>query len=88
MDLHVIFMSAGLIYLTPQSLEIIRLARTWRGEGLEAYFTVNTGQDVHLLCEKKNVGALQAKLKEVDSVRSVIVNEPSIGTRLSEKHLF
>ncbi|MDD5623826.1 MAG: diphosphomevalonate decarboxylase, partial [Candidatus Peribacteraceae bacterium] len=43
MDLHVIFMSAGIIYLTPQSLEVIRRVPGWRAAGLPVYFTLNTG---------------------------------------------
>ncbi len=88
MDLHVIFMSAGIIYLTPQSLELIKLVPQWRAEGLPVYFTLNTGQDVHLLCEKKDAKVVQDKLKGLDFVREVIVNEPGKGARMSAKHLF
>lgn len=87
-DLHVIFMSAGIIYLTPQSLELIKLIPEWRAEGLSVYFTLNTGQDVHLLCEKKNAEAVKEKLNKLGFVRDVIVNEPAVGARLVEEHLF
>jgi len=88
LDLHVIFMSAGIIYLTPQSLELIKLVPEWRSDGLPVYFTLNTGQDVHLLCEKKNADAVKEKLKKLGFVRDVIVNEPAKGARLIEEHLF
>jgi len=88
LDLHVIFMSAGIIYLTPQSLQLIKLVPEWREQGLSVYFTLNTGQDVHILCEKKNVENVQKKLQGLDFVRDVIVNEPARGARISEKHLF
>ncbi|OGJ62231.1 diphosphomevalonate decarboxylase [Candidatus Peribacteria bacterium RIFCSPLOWO2_01_FULL_51_18] len=88
LDLHVIFMSAGIIYLTPQSLELIKLVPEWRAEGLPVYFTLNTGQDVHLLCEKKDCDAVKEKLKNLSFVRDIIVNEPAKGARLVEGHLF
>ncbi len=88
LDLHAIFMTAGIIYLTPESLMVIAAVRTWRQEGLNVFFTVNTGQDVHILCERKNVAVLQEKLKSLACVQKVIVNSPAEGTRLSDKHLF
>lgn len=88
LDLHAIFMTAGIIYLTPESLLVISQVRAWRQEGLEVYFTVNTGQDVHILCERKNVAVLQEKLAGISEVKKVIVNSVGEGTRLSEKHLF
>lgn len=88
LDLHVIFMSVGIIYLTPQSLQLIKLVPEWREQGLPVYFTLNTGQDVHLLCEKKHVGDVQKKLQGLDFVRDVMVNEPAKGARLVGEHLF
>ncbi len=88
LDLHVIFMSAGIVYLTPQSLDLIKLVPQWREEGLPVYFTLNTGQDVHLFCEGKHVDALKKKLSEVASVREVIVNRPGKGARMTQEHLF
>ncbi|MDD5055891.1 MAG: diphosphomevalonate decarboxylase [Candidatus Peribacteraceae bacterium] len=88
LDLHVIFMSAGIIYLTSQSLELIKLVPLWRNEGLPVYFTLNTGQDVHLLCEQQHVTAVQKKLKRLECVREVIVNEPARGARVTGEQLF
>lgn len=87
LDLHVIFMSAGIIYLTPESLRIIHAVRSWRPE-LSVYFTVNTGQDVHILCQKKDVPEVQKRLGAIECVKNVIVNTPGPGTRLTEQHLF
>ena len=83
-DLHVIFLSAGLIYLEPGTLEIMKRTQHWRLEGLPVYFTVNTGQDIHLLCQRKDSEALQLKLKEVPEVRDIIVNFPAKGARIVE----
>ncbi len=88
LDLHAIFLTAGIIHLEPATILLMKLCPKWRAEGLQVYFTLNTGQDVHLFCEPGTVHALQAKLKELPEVREVIVNRPAPGARLSEKHLF
>lgn len=90
LELHAIYITQqpALIYLTPESLMLIKLCRKWREEGLPVYFTVNTGQDVHLIIEKRNVKKLVNKLKEIPEVKEVIVNYPGDGTNLSNKHLF
>ena len=90
LELHAIMITQypPLIYFQPNTILLIKLVQKWRQEGLECYFTINTGQDVHILVEKKNVKKLENKLKELTEVRKVIVNHPSEGTRLSSKHLF
>ncbi|MEI8230252.1 MAG: diphosphomevalonate decarboxylase [Candidatus Peregrinibacteria bacterium] len=88
LDLHVIFMSAGIIYLTPQSLEIIKRVPFWRSQGLSVYFTLNTGQDVHLICERADAESVVAELKKLSVVREVIVSGPGRGARKIEEHLF
>lgn len=90
LELHAIMItqSPPLIYFQPNTILIIKLVRKWRAEGLKCYFTINTGQDIHILVEQKNVNSLEKKLKEIPEVREVTVNYPSEGTRLSTKHLF
>lgn len=90
LELHAIYITQNpsLIYLTPESLVIIKICKKWRAEGLSVYFTVNTGQDVHLIIEKKNVKKLENKLKEIPEVKEIIVNYAGDGTKLSTKHLF
>lgn len=90
LELHAIYITQNppIIYLMPNTILFIKLVQKWRDEGLECYFTINTGQDVHILVEKKNVNTLKKKLKKVPEVRDIIVNYPSEGTRLSNKHLF
>jgi len=44
-------------------------------KSLPVYFTLNTGQDIHLICEKKNakkVSRLAEKIKEVKKTIIII----------------
>lgn len=90
LELHAIMLTSrpSLIYWTPGTLKLMKLVKDWRREGLLVYFTINTGQDVHLICEQKNLKALEEKLKQVKEVRNIIVNFPARGASLVEDHLF
>ncbi len=90
LEMHAIMLTSrpSLIYWTPGTLTLMKLVKKWRLEGLETYFTINTGQNVHILCERKSVDTLKNKLTSTSGVESIIVNAPSVGTRLVETHLF
>jgi diphosphomevalonate decarboxylase len=90
LELHSIMLTQypPLIYWTPGTLQIMKLCSHWRKEGIGVYFTINTGQDIHLICEQKSVDKVKAKLKELDFVKDIIVNTPGEGTRLTKIHLF
>lgn len=90
LELHAIYITSqpALIYLRPESLQLLRQVMKWREDGLPIYFTLNTGQDVHILCEKKNEIRLTKLLSELDYVQKTISNTPSKGARLVENQLF
>jgi diphosphomevalonate decarboxylase len=90
LNMHAIMMTSkpALLYLTPASLLLLKEVPVWRKAGLEVYFTVNTGQNVHLICYGKDVQAVSAKLKTLGIVKNIIVNHPDRGARLVTKDLF
>ncbi len=90
LELHAIMLTStpSLIYWTPGTLKIMKTVKKWRSEGLPVYFTINTGQDIHLFCESENEKRLVLELKKIPEVKDIIINYPSIGARLSDKHLF
>lgn len=89
LELHAMMFTSGLIYLQSGTIEVMRQIKyKWRPEGLAVYFTINTGQDIHLICEEKDEAEVQAKLKELDFVRDTIVNKPGKGAHLTDQHLF
>ncbi|MBI2329942.1 diphosphomevalonate decarboxylase [Candidatus Daviesbacteria bacterium] len=87
LELHSIMLTQKphLIYWTTGTLQIMKLVSHWRAGGLPVYFTVNTGQDIHLICEQENIDKVRAKLKELDFVKDIIVNTPGEGARLVVK---
>ena len=90
LELHAIMLTSepSLIYWLPGTLKVMHAVKGWRQEGLEVYFTVNTGQDIHLICQKKDVEKVVKKAEEISDVQKAIVNYSSQGARLIGEHLF
>lgn len=87
MDLHALYESVGIVQRSPQATQMTALVREWRAE-VPVYFSLNTGQNVHLLCEAGDVRLVEEKLRSTPIVRDVIVNHPAPGARVTGKHLF
>ncbi|MBU1000638.1 diphosphomevalonate decarboxylase [Patescibacteria group bacterium] len=90
LELHTIMLTQTppLIYWTPGTLKIMKLTRHWRLEGICVYFTINTGQDIHLICEAENIKKVKSKLSKLDFVKNIIINTPGEGARFTKNHLF
>jgi diphosphomevalonate decarboxylase len=90
LELHSIMLTStpSLIYLLPGSLRIMHMVKKWRQEGLQVYFTVNTGQDIHLICQKKDAEEVSKRALTVSEVQKTIVNYPSQGAHVISKDLF
>lgn len=90
LELHAVMLTSKppLFYLQPETVSIMHKVRKLREDGLPVYFTVNTGQDIHLICEKKNADKLEVFLRKIDVVRDIIINTPAQGAKIIDKHLF
>jgi diphosphomevalonate decarboxylase len=90
LEMHAIMMTStpSLLYIMPESLKIMHLVKKWRASGLEVYFTLNTGQDIHLICQEKNTKKIYQLLSEISRVKQIIINKPAKGARLLSEHLF
>lgn len=90
LELHAVFMTQtpSFIYLLPETLCLIHQVRKWRSEGLKVYFTVNTGHNVHLLCQEKDKDILQNKLSALSFIKKIILNYPAGAAKIINDHLF
>ncbi|TAH51764.1 MAG: diphosphomevalonate decarboxylase [Chloroflexota bacterium] len=89
-ELHTLAMTSRppIFYWTPATVRVMDAVRQWREEGLEAYFTLDAGPNVHVLVEAKDSDEIAARLRTFADVQEVIVSGAGEGTRLSEEHLF
>lgn len=77
-----------LFYMTDETKKLVEYVQKWRGEGLPVYFTVNTGENIHLVCEGVNKQKLKDLVSQLDLVKQHILNSPSEGAHISKEHLF
>ena len=90
LNMHAVMLTSRptLLYWTTGTLKIMKLVQEWRREGLAVYFTINTGQDIHLIVQAKDEESLKKKLEKIGEVKKIIVNKPVQGARLITEHLF
>jgi diphosphomevalonate decarboxylase len=72
----------ALIYWVPTTLRIMHQITDWRSGGLESYFTIDAGPNVHVLCLANDAAKLQRRLAGIEGVKQVIVNQPASGATL------
>ncbi len=90
LELHAIMLTStpSLIYWLPGTLRVMKAVKKWRDEGLQVYFTINTGQDIHLICQKKDAKEVSKLALQISDVKKTIINTPTKGACITEKHLF
>lgn len=83
-NMHLVMMSSipPLFYWLPETLEIILNIRGWRENGLECYFTIDAGPNVHVICKGKDANKIKSRLIALKGVKRVLVNRPARGARL------
>jgi len=84
LELHAIMLTStpSLIYWMPGTIQVMKFIKKVRNDGLPVYFTVNTGQDIHLICEKQYSKEVVQALNRLDCVKQVIENNPSDGAKI------
>jgi len=90
LEMHAVMISSwpSLIYWLPNTIVVMKHVQKWRNEGLPVYFTINTGQDIHVLCEEQHASTIKTLLSQIEGVSRVIKNNPSKGSYLLPDHLF
>ncbi len=83
-ELHTIAMTSRppIYYWFPATVAVIQAVLRWRAEGLAAYFTLDAGPNVHLICEAKDAEQVAALAGQVPGVQQVLVNGPGGAARL------
>lgn len=88
--LHVIAMTSqpAIFYWNPVTLEIIQAVIEWRQNGLEAYYTIDAGANVHVLAQAADAPEVETRLRGIGGVTEVIHSSAGEGAVLIQEHLF
>lgn len=83
-NMHAVMMTSkpALYYWSPETLAVILSIIKWRNIGLESYFTIDAGPNVHVICRAKNAARIKSRLIKLKGIKRVVVNKPSAGAML------
>lgn len=82
--MHAVMMSSHppLFYWTAATMELILATQRWRAEGLDVYFTIDAGPNVHLICEVSQAGGVETAARKIPGVIDVLASGPGGPARL------
>ncbi len=90
-SMHAVMMTSRppLYYWSPGTVEVINNVLKWREEdNIQAYFSIDAGANVHVICEYKDAEEVNDRLKKLSLVQATIINKPAPGVHQIEDHLF
>ncbi|HLC93232.1 MAG TPA: diphosphomevalonate decarboxylase [archaeon] len=77
-----------IIYWTPETVTMMKEVMAMREEGMEAYFTIDGGPQVKILCLDRNAKKIQKRITEMKEVKKVYVCHAGDAARTEKKGLF
>jgi diphosphomevalonate decarboxylase len=82
--MHAVMLSArpGLVYWNGATVECIRRVRQLRADGVPAFFTVDAGPQVKVVCAPEEFDRVTAELSEIEGVRQVLASGLGEGARV------
>lgn len=85
-SMHVVCMTQTppSFYWNAGTMAVIHAVRDWREAGLEAYFTIDAGPNVHVICAGADRAEVRARLEALPEVQFTLANGPGRGARLVE----
>jgi diphosphomevalonate decarboxylase len=88
--MHGVMMTSrpSLLYWLPATVAVLGAVRAWRAGGLEVYFTIDAGPNVHCLCQAAAAAEVEERLRQVPGVQEVVMSGPGAGVRSVDWHLF
>jgi diphosphomevalonate decarboxylase len=88
--MHAVMMTStpSLLYWAPRTLEVLHAVRAWREDGVQAWFTIDAGPNVHVLAAKRDQQRVEQGLKGLGfRAEDVVTCPPGEGPALLREHL-
>jgi len=88
MYMHAVMMTSepSLFYWHPDTLRVVKTIQKKREEGLESYFTIDAGPNVHVLCRPEDRDEIQKMLGGIKGVDKTIPVEPANDPYVTREH--
>ena len=83
--MHSVMMTSNppLLYLEPESINVMNHVIRWREEGLEVCFTIDAGPNVHCICSSDDSTEVERQLRSIDGILDVFRCAPGNGVALT-----
>mgnify|MGYP002476543239 CR=1 FL=1 len=78
----------SIIYWLPGTIDIMHTILKLREEGIKAYFTMDAGPNVKIICLDKDVKKIEKELLKLPDVIKTITCKPGKSAYISTDHLF
>jgi len=91
LGMHAVIMTArpSVIYWEPATISVVKRVRALRErEGLDCYFTIDAGPNVHVIAPQEQAEPVTRALEEIPGVLEVLRCRCGRGPRLTDTHLF
>ncbi|MBH1988441.1 MAG: diphosphomevalonate decarboxylase [Myxococcaceae bacterium] len=84
LKMHASMMAAkpGIWYFEPLSLSVLNCLRELKAEGVKAYFTMDAGPHVKILCQDQDVPVLLKRLNQIPGVIEILQARPGPGAMI------
>ena len=86
LKMHAVSMAArpSILYWTPATLAVIQRVIELRHAGVDAYFTIDAGPQLKVLCLPQQRAAVAEEIGRVPGVRKVLLSAPGCGAQVVE----
>ncbi|MBI2971357.1 MAG: diphosphomevalonate decarboxylase [Candidatus Aenigmarchaeota archaeon] len=90
LKMHALMMTTkpAILYWIPETVEVMHAVMAMREQGIEAYFTIDGGPQVKVMCLQKDEREITKRLLRLKGVQKTILCKPGDGAKLVNKHLF
>jgi diphosphomevalonate decarboxylase len=81
--MHAVMMTStpALIYLAPETLNLMAEIPRWRSDGLPVAYSIDAGPNVHCLCPQESAGEVEKRLLGIPGIRRILKASPGSGAR-------
>lgn len=76
--MHSVMMTQAqpLFYWEPATIRLIKAVREWRENGLHCFATIDAGPNVHVICTREDMEAVDGEMKKLNGIRDILVSSP------------
>jgi len=88
-SMHAVAISSNpaLIFWSPETIKMINFVHDLREKGIDVYFTIDTGANMHLLTTPQFVEEIETLLRKIPYIKQMIVSKPGPDAFLMNTHL-